>query len=116
MTLLNKYFYNYIKEYDKNCSLEYILLNYNTIDFKRLSKYHTLDLLFLAIFQDDLDWNYISIRNDLTEEIVILYHDLISWRGIRHSDIYTDDFKRQYLFNIIPERAQFKKRNFNNIK
>ena len=87
------------------CSIEYIILNYKKIDFTLLSKYHKLDLFFLAVFQDELDWNFISRRDDITEEIVILYHDLISWHGLKHSSIYTFDFKRQFSFYIKPTRT-----------
>ena len=85
-----------VQEHNRNCSLEFILSNRETINFDNLSRYHTLDLNFLAVFQDELNWNLISRRKELTEEIVLLYFDFINWYGIRHSDIYTTDFKRRF--------------------
>ena len=92
------------KEFERDCKLETLIKLYKNIDFDIISKYHTLDLNFLAIFQDELDWTLISSRDDLTEEIIVLYHDLISWRTLKYSKIYTNEFKRQYSLYIKPTR------------
>lgn len=89
-------FYKQLKSFDVDCSIEFILLNYDDMDFTNLSRYHNLTFEFLAIFQNDLNWDVLSRRNDMTVKIVIMYPDLVSWRGLRHSSLYTKKFQKEF--------------------
>lgn len=84
-----------------NLPIETIFLHENELNFDYISKYHEIDLNFLALFQNKLNWNYISRRNDLTIQIVSLYKDKISWWGIHHSNLYkSKQFRKQFHYFI----------------
>ena len=84
-----------IEEERYNCSVEEFE-NSDEVDWNKISVFQDLSENFIREFQDKVDWEWISIEQNLSEDFIREFQDKVDWRRISRFQDLSENVVKEF--------------------